>query len=61
MNKSEALRKAALLRIAEQEARIARQKDVIAHLNAIGASIVPAQHLLTVMEDTLKTLRTSLS
>ena len=61
MNKGEALRTAALLRIGEQEARMARQKELIANLAARGASIVVARRLLATVEDTLKTLRACLS
>jgi hypothetical protein len=60
MNMGEALQRAALQRIAEQEARIARQKELIAKLDAKGRNIAVPQRLLAVMEDTLTTLRASL-
>jgi hypothetical protein len=61
MTRSEALRKAALQRISEQEARIERQKELIAHLTAKGIGSASAERLLEAMGDTLNTLRASLS
>jgi hypothetical protein len=62
MNKVESpQRAAALRRIAEQEARIARQKELIANLTANGTGSAPAQRLLAAMEDALKALRSSLN
>ena len=50
-----------LLRIVRQEARIARQKVLIAELDANGAGTGSAQRLLAVMEHALAALRTTLS
>jgi hypothetical protein len=60
MGKVETLRGAALRRVAEQEARIARQKHLIANLDRIGLASGAAKRLLATMQDTLTTLRTSL-
>jgi hypothetical protein len=54
-------RQAALQQIVEQEARITRQKILIAHLDAKGISVFAAVCLLWELEDTLTTLRTSLA
>jgi hypothetical protein len=61
MKRSESPREAALRRIVEQEARIARQTELIANLTANGTGSAPAQRLLVTMEKTLKALRASLS
>src|SRR5262245_40384079 len=54
MKSVESPREAALRRITEQEARIARQKQLIANLTANGTGSAPAQRLVANMEDTLK-------
>jgi hypothetical protein len=59
--KDESPRLAALRRIAEHEARITRQKVIIAQLNANGAATGTAKRLLATMEDALTALRSSLN
>jgi hypothetical protein len=59
MGKVEATREAALRRVAEQEARIARQKHLIANLDRDGIASVAAKRVLATMQDTLTALRTS--
>ena len=51
----------AVQRIAEQEGRIARQERLIVHLDRDGHSSEAARELLTVMEDSLSVLRSSLT
>jgi uncharacterized coiled-coil protein SlyX len=60
MEKVETPREAVLRRIAEQEARIARQRHVIANLDWNGLASAAAKRLLATMQDTLTTLRSSL-
>jgi hypothetical protein len=52
---------AALQRVGAQQARIAKQKELIANLASNGAGVATAEHVLVTMEDTLTALRTSLS
>ena len=61
MAKVEAGCEAILRRIAEQEARIARQKRLIEGLAANETSSANARGLLQVMEATLGTLQASLA
>lgn len=61
MRFGETPRQAAERRIAEQEARVARQRDLLAILASNGAGTDTASRLLKTMEDTLTALRTSLS
>jgi uncharacterized coiled-coil protein SlyX len=60
MEKVETPREAALRRIAKQEARIARQRLVIAGLDRAGIASGQAKRLLATMQETLAALRTSL-
>jgi hypothetical protein len=57
---AESPREAALRRVAEQEARVARQKKLIATLKANGTDTFISERLLTTMEDALAALRASL-
>jgi hypothetical protein len=61
MAKVESPRDAALRRVVHQEARIAKQKRLIANLKANGSGTGAAKQLLALMEDSLTALRTSLS
>jgi hypothetical protein len=49
-----------LRRVAEQGARVARQKKTVATLKANGAGTYAAEQLLVTMEDTLTSLRATL-
>jgi hypothetical protein len=60
MAKDESPREAALRRVAEQGARVARQKKAVATLKANGAGTYAAEQLLVTMEDTLASLRATL-
>jgi hypothetical protein len=60
MAKAESPREAALRRIAEQEARLAKQKRLIATLKANGTDTFISERLLATMEDALTALRASL-
>ena len=61
MAKDESPREAALRRVAEQQARVARQQKMVAVLRASGLGAYAASDLLQSMEDTLMAMRTSLS
>ena len=56
----ESVRQAAQRRVAEQEARVAKQALVVVSLKANGASAYEAERLLKVMEESLVAFRTSL-
>jgi uncharacterized coiled-coil protein SlyX len=60
MAKVETPREAASRRVAEQEARIARQKHLIANLDRDGIASGAAKRILATMQDSLTALRTSL-
>jgi hypothetical protein len=60
MVKIESPREAALRRIAEQEARLAKQKRLIATLKANRTDTFLSERLLATMEDALTALRASL-
>ena len=60
MARIESLRQAALRRVAEQEARVAKQSLLVVRLKANGASTGEAERLLAIMEVSLIAFRTSL-
>ena len=60
MGKQQTVYDAALLRIAEQEERIARQERLVARLRSTGRSAKQAEDLLDLMRTTLGTLHASL-
>jgi hypothetical protein len=53
-------RQASLQRISEQEARVERQKALVASLKANGTPTVSAERSLATMENILRALRQSL-
>ena len=61
MAKDESLHEAALRRVAEQQARVARQQKMVAALRAHGVGAYAASQRLQSMEDTLMAMRASLS
>jgi hypothetical protein len=61
MAKDESLREAALRRVAEQQARVARQQKMVAALRTNGVGAYAAGQLLESMEDTLTGLRAIVS
>jgi hypothetical protein len=60
MAMAESPRDAALRRISQQEARVSKQKALIASLKTNGTPTVGAERSLATMEDVLKALRDSL-
>jgi hypothetical protein len=60
MARIETPREAALRRIAEQQARVTKQKDLIAQLEANGGGTATVRQQLATMEDSLSALRLAL-